>query len=67
MFRAEYQAHPMLLWERRPWNVRRSSKPFLDGQPPLGRVCCISRVSSLLTVCLYGFPWTTIVDESGVR
>ena len=42
MFHAEYRARPKLARERRPWNVRRPSKPFLDGWPPLGRVCCIS-------------------------
>ena len=65
MFRAEYGACPKLVWERHPWNVRRSSKPFLDGQPPLGRVCCISTKHLLYSrfVCIVslGRPlWTSL-------
>ena len=63
MFRAEYQARPKLVWERRPWNVRRSSKPFLNGRPPLGQVCCISNLLYSWSICMVslGRPsWTSL-------
>ena len=54
MFHSEYGARPKLVWERRPWNVRRSSKPFLDGRSPFGRVCYISKEHILYSwsVCI---------------
>ena len=65
MFHAEYGARPKLVWERRPWNVRRSSKPSLNGRPPLGRVCYISteHLLYLRSVCMVslGRPsWTRL-------
>ena len=59
MFCAKYGARPKLVWERRPWNVRRSSKPFLDGRPPLGQVCCISMEHLLYSqfVCMVSLRW----------
>ena len=65
MFRSEYGARPKLVWERRPWNVRRSSKPFLDGRSPFGRVCYISKEHLLYSwsVCIIslGRPsWTSL-------
>ena len=42
-------------------------RPFMDGRPPLGRVYWTSMAFLLLVACLYSFPWTTIMDESGVR
>ena len=62
VFCAEYQAHLKLVWERCPWNVRRSSKPFLNGRPPFGRVCYISNLYSW-SICLVslGRPsWTSL-------
>ena len=61
MFCAEYGARPKLVWERCPWNVRRSSKPFLDGWPPFGRVCCIS-IEHLVysqSVCMVSLGWSS--------
>ena len=65
MFHDEYGARPKLIWERRLWNVRRSSKPFLNGQPPFGRVCYISKEHLLYSwsVCIIslGRPsWTSL-------
>ena len=52
MFHAEYQTHPKLVWERRPWNVRRSSKPSLDRRSPFRRVCCISNLPYSWSICM---------------
>ena len=65
MFRAEYGARPKLIRERRPWNVRRSSKPFLDERSPLGWVCCISTEHLIYSwsICIVslGRPsWTSL-------
>ena len=65
MFHAEYGARPKLVWERRPQNVRRSSKPFLGERSPLGRVCCISTEHLLYSwsICIVslGRPsWTSL-------
>ena len=65
MFRAKCGACPEFVWERCSWNVGSSVHERTDdllSDEYIG----LAWHFFLLVVCLYSFPWTTIMDESGV-